>query len=79
MSYAACIYGEEESAVVGENMPLWGSCYDIDFDAIRKLQIPVFNIGPFGRDIHTGMERANKKSLMDETPRLIRYIIDQIR
>lgn len=79
MSYAACIYGAEESAVVGENMPLWGSCYNIDFDAIRKLQIPVFNIGPFGRDIHTGMERANKKSLMDETPRLIRYIIDQIQ
>ena len=25
------------------------------------------------------MERANKKSLMDETPRLIRYIIDQIQ
>ncbi|MBR6501513.1 MAG: M20/M25/M40 family metallo-hydrolase [Firmicutes bacterium] len=79
MSYAACIYGAEESAVVGENMPLWGSCYNIDFDAIRKLQIPVFNIGPFGRDIHTGQERANKKSLMDETPRLIRYIIDQIQ
>ena len=79
MSYAACIYGAEESAVVGENMPLWGSCYNIDFDAIRKLQIPVFNIGPFGRDIHTGQERANKKSLMDETPRLIQYIIDQIQ
>ncbi|MBR5000592.1 MAG: M20/M25/M40 family metallo-hydrolase [Firmicutes bacterium] len=79
MSYAACIYGAEESAVVGENMPLWGSCYNIDFDAIRKLQIPVFNIGPFGRDIHTGQERANKKSLMDETPRLIRYVIDQIQ
>ena len=79
MSYAACIYGAEESAVVGENMPLWGSCYNIDFDAIRKLQIPVFNIGPFGRDIHTGQERANRKSLMDETPRLIRYIIDQIQ
>ena len=78
MSYAACIYGEEESAVVGENMPLWGECYDIDFDAIRQLQIPVYNIGPFGRDIHTGMERANKKSLQEETPKLIRFVIEHI-
>ena len=78
MSYAACIYGAEESAVVGENMPLWGECYDIDFDAIRQLQIPVYNVGPFGRDIHTGQERANKKSLQEETPRLVRFILDQI-
>lgn len=79
MSYAACIYGAEESRTVGENMPLWGDCYDVDFDAIRKLQIPVYNIGPFGRDIHTGTERVNKQSLTDETPRLIRFVLDHIK
>ena len=79
MSYAACIYGAEESRAVEENMPLWGTCYDIDFDAIRQLQIPVYNIGPFGRDIHTGLERANRRSLTEETPRLIRFVIDHVK
>ncbi|HEX6922263.1 MAG TPA: hypothetical protein VF149_00440, partial [Bacillales bacterium] len=39
------------------NMPLYGNGYDLPFDALRELNVPVMNLGPLGRDPHKWTER----------------------
>ncbi|HET7579529.1 MAG TPA: M20/M25/M40 family metallo-hydrolase [Bacillales bacterium] len=39
------------------NMPLYGNGYDLPFDALRELNLPVMNLGPLGRDPHRWTER----------------------
>lgn len=78
MSYAACIFDNEAIDMIEGNMPLWGESYHINFEKIKSLQIPVLNIGPWGKDIHTGTERVNKKSLFEEVVKQIEFILDKV-
>lgn len=39
------------------NMPLYGNGYELPFDAMRALNVPVMNLGPLGRDAHKWTER----------------------
>lgn len=41
------------------NMPLYGDGYDLPLQALRALQVPVMNLGPFGKDAHQWTERLN--------------------
>lgn len=75
MSYAATTYSTAEIDMIKENMPIWGEDYHINFGEIRELQIPVMNIGPWGKDIHTGTERVNKQSLLNENGKILQYVL----
>lgn len=78
LSYAATTYKEAERRFINKNMPVWGDNYSIDFDGIAKLQIPVFNVGPWGKSIHTKFERVNRYSLLHECPTLIHWLLLQL-
>lgn len=79
MSYAATTYEQKEVGYLVENMPLWGDNYSIEFAKIQDLQIPVLNIGPWGKDIHTSQERVNRNSLFHENCEMIRFILEKIK
>ncbi len=66
------------SRAVAENMPLWGKMYDIPFDHIREIRMPCINIGPWGKDFHKLTERVLIEDVYDRTPRLLRFVIDQL-
>lgn len=51
-----------------KNTPLWGSLYQIDFDAIRQINMPGLILGPWGKDFHKMTERVNIRSLTREYP-----------
>ena len=76
MSYCATTYASAEQDFIHRNMPIWGKNYSIDFAGIAQLQIPVLNVGPWGKNIHTKFERVNLHSLLNECPTLIRWLVE---
>ncbi|MCH1627280.1 M20/M25/M40 family metallo-hydrolase [Ferdinandcohnia quinoae] len=60
------------------NTPVWKDSYSIPFDDMRKLQAPVLNIGPFGKDAHRRTERLHMKSAFEEVPTLVEGMIKRL-
>ncbi|MFD1358775.1 M20/M25/M40 family metallo-hydrolase [Fictibacillus halophilus] len=60
------------------NFPLLGSRYNIPFDDMREIDIPVINIGPLGKDAHQWTERLEINKVMDETHPLIVYAMETL-
>jgi arginine utilization protein RocB len=58
MSFLGCADAPEELALVGENTPAWGSRLRFDYASARQLDVPVINVGPWGRDYHQRLERV---------------------
>lgn len=75
LSYA--MFAEEKETVeyVEHNMLLWGDYYSIPFEEIRKVSMPVLNIGPWGKDLHKGVERVYKKDLYEDIPKYVDFVI----
>lgn len=57
------------------NSPVWNATYSIPFGDMEKLQAPVLNVGPFGKDAHKRTERLHKRSAFVETPVLVEQVI----
>jgi arginine utilization protein RocB len=60
------------------NTPVWGTSYTIPFENMKKLNAPVFNIGPFGKDAHKRTERLHIKSAFEITPSLVEKMIKML-
>lgn len=58
-----------------ENTPVWGDSYIIPFEGMHKLNAPVLNIGPFGKDAHKRTERLHIKNAFEEIPELLEDMI----
>lgn len=41
------------------NMPVWDKGYSLPIGDMKKLNVPVLNIGPVGRDPHKWTERLD--------------------
>ncbi|MDN5332669.1 MAG: hypothetical protein PWP45_1894 [Tepidanaerobacteraceae bacterium] len=63
----------EERAVEAliDNMPGWGEIYSLPIDFIRKLDVPVVNIGPYGKDAHKFTERVNIPYSFEVVPEIV--------
>ena len=75
LSYAGCDFASEELERVAQNIPGWGTIYDIPLEAVQALDAPVINIGPRGRDAHKMTERLEKDYAFRVLPDLIRFLI----
>ncbi len=60
------------------NTPVWGDVYSIPFEDMQKLQAPVLNIGPFGKDAHKLTERLHKESAFVYTPYVLKKVIKSL-
>ncbi|MCP2033647.1 arginine utilization protein RocB [Planomicrobium sp. HSC-17F08] len=58
-----------------KNTPVYGDLYSIPFQAMKHLQAPVFNVGPFGKDAHKRTERLHIKNTFEEMPILLEEMI----
>ena len=63
---------------VGDNMPAWGPKYTHDVDKILKINVPVVNIGTFGRDGHMLTERVDMKHTFQNVPNITYETIVQL-
>lgn len=58
-----------------ENTPVWGDSYTIPFKEMEKLDAPVLNIGPFGKDAHKRTERLHMRNAFEETPVILEELV----
>ena len=76
-SYTAVTGDESGNRDFAAAAPLWGQAYSIDFDAVKKINVPAVIYGPIGKEYHKWSERVNKKSLLCTVPRVTRELIKQ--
>ncbi|WP_246944781.1 M20/M25/M40 family metallo-hydrolase [Bacillus pinisoli] len=60
------------------NMPLFKKGYDLPVDELEKLQVPVLNVGPFGKDAHQWTERLHVPISFEIFPDLISQTIKNL-
>jgi arginine utilization protein RocB len=74
-----CYLGFQGSAMdmlsVASNIPGWGSVYRIALGELKKLDVPVLNLGPSGKDPHKATERLRLSYSLEIFPRLLREVV----
>ena len=59
-------------AELAAHMPLWEKGYSLPVAELRQLEIPVLNIGPYGKDAHKWTERLERHYSLHVLPELLR-------
>lgn len=78
MSFVAL--SDDETGVSGytANMPAWGTLHQVPFKEIRRLNVPIVNIGPYGFDAHKKWERVEITYSMEIVPKLIWHVLKEL-
>lgn len=71
LSYAAAPREANAVEALKNNMPGYGAKYDLPLAEMQKLNLPVVNIGPFGKDAHKFTERLEKDYSFNVAPKLV--------
>ncbi|MGX1193098.1 M20/M25/M40 family metallo-hydrolase [Metabacillus sp. SLBN-84] len=69
---------EESIRELTANMPIYGDHYKLPLDEIKALNIPVLNVGPYGKDPHKWTERLHLPYSFETCPELLNYTLKQI-
>lgn len=77
-SYLSMTESARETEAIVNNFPGWGKSYAIPIDRIRRLHIPVVDMGVYGKKAHTWMERVYKPYSFGVLPRLIRRLTERV-
>lgn len=78
MSFVAMSDNAEEMHAVTENSPAWGSKLYVRYEDVRDLEIPVVNIGPYGMDAHSKLERMEMRYSLEMVPNLTKNVIENV-
>jgi len=78
LSYFALQDAEEVIGALVPNTPSWGRRYKFPVEEIRKLNLPVINFGPHGRDPHKYTERIELDYSFTKGPALLYEFIEDI-
>lgn len=71
LSYGAAPKEDSIVAAFKENMPGFGTVYDLPLADMQELNLPVLDIGSFGKDAHKFTERIEKKYTFEVAPELV--------
>ncbi|CAM5783016.1 MULTISPECIES: M20/M25/M40 family metallo-hydrolase [Brevibacillus] len=61
-----------------DNMPLWEKGYALPIKELVALNMPVMNLGPFGKDAHKWTERLDVHSAFEVLTDLLPFAIEQL-
>ena len=78
LSYVSMSDPETVRHSIEKSMPLFGELYDIPFEEIHDISMPMINIGPWGKDFHKLTERVLKEDTLVRTPRILNHAIEFI-
>ncbi|WP_409290785.1 M20/M25/M40 family metallo-hydrolase [Peribacillus sp. SCS-37] len=78
MSFVALSDDEEGIGAVINNNPGWGTKHFVDYASIKKLNVPVVNIGPYGLDAHKMLERMELQYSLEIVPNLTHIVIQNL-
>lgn len=71
LSYAAAPKDPKIISALKDNMPGFGTKYSLPLEDMQELDLPVLDIGTFGKDAHKFTERLEKKYSFEITPELV--------
>lgn len=71
LSYAAAPREDRAIDSLKNNMPGFGIKYSLPIEEMQKLNLPVVNIGPFGKDAHKFTERLEKNYSFNIMPKMV--------
>jgi arginine utilization protein RocB len=72
LSYFRLPGNPDDLDALGDNMPLWGREYRFPLEDLKKLDVPVANFGPLGKDDHKNGERIHLPYFLRTLPPLFR-------
>lgn len=78
MSFVALSDDDQGISAVSSNNPGWGTKHHVNYQAIRDINVPVINIGPYGFDAHKQYERMERSFSLDIVPNLTNHVIKQL-
>lgn len=71
LSYASAPKEDKVIDALKDNMPGYGTKYDLPLKEMQQLDLPVVNIGPFGKDAHKFTERLEKEYSFSVAPQIV--------
>ena len=75
LSYVGGKCSDKDLAAYKENVPGWGSIYNIPLLEMNGLGMPVINLGPSGEDPHKKGEKLYLHYSLEILPQLLRSIV----
>jgi len=78
LSYFRLHDAEEVFQHLKPNMPAINYVYKIPLEEIKKLNLPVVNIGAFGRDPHQNTERLHMPFFTEKAPHLLQFAVQEL-
>lgn len=78
MSFVATNDDDEGIQAIVDNNPAWGTKHYVDYNTVRKLNVPVINIGPYGMDAHKRLERTEKTYTFEIVPNLTKRVVEKL-
>jgi len=73
-SYAAFQGDKKDEKTLKSNMPYWNRGWRIDIEAVKELNLPVVDVGVYGKGAHKYLERVHIPYTMKVLPELIKKI-----
>lgn len=77
-SFMALSDSGEDLEALGNNMPSWGTKYRHPIEEILEINVPVVNIGTFGKDGHKITERVHMKHTFECIPNITFNTINKL-
>lgn len=78
LSYGAAPKDDSIVAAFKQNMPGFGVVYELPLEDMQELNLPVLDIGSFGKDAHKFTERIEKKYTFEVAPELVYKTIQNL-
>jgi len=78
LSYAAAPTDPRIIASLKDNTPGFGVKYELPLEDMADLNLPVLDIGPFGKDAHQFTERIEKNYSFEVAPELVYKTIENL-
>lgn len=75
LSYVNYDQSNGEMGTYKANTPVWGKSYSVPFEDMSRLQAPVLNVGPFGKDPHQRTERLHRRNAFVHTPKMLHELM----
>lgn len=76
LSYLGFQGEPSELDALAKNMPLWGRAYRFPLDELKKLDVPIANFGPIGKDDHKNAERIQLPYYLRTLPPLFGKFVE---
>ena len=78
MSFVSSHDDTDSILAVTENTPPWGTRLNFDYSIAATLDLPIVNIGPWGRDYHQKTERVHRPYSFGVLPELIWRVCQRV-